>query len=277
MRYFPKYKLFQFRAAYKYLQLGVMYSHKFEYKKSRKLWIQFFTQVDRLFYRDRYAVEHFDAVIAGADIVVGLITAIRMAKSGKRVLVYPDIQDDMFDGYYSLCERRFTTYMQGFEVLAGLDGDISSCEDMISALTTKASSYYDDLGMPLIMVVNEKSTVVTSISENPDGIQDFWLETEMESNRFEKIEYWRGIFANSHEFALLSRDVGLMKRYGTSSPKCLIQSLALIKTSFLSNSFPAKVNCVEFDLSEASNSILNFDQFTFNDRIVDIVETNKIR
>lgn len=274
MRYTPEYRLFQFRAALRYLMIGVKHSKKFEYKRNRPLWLQYLMGVDRLLYRDRYAVEHFDALIAGADPVIGLLSAIKLAKAGRRSLIYPDIQNDMDQSYYDLCKKRFEVYMDGFPALVGMSTDVSSYSEFLTMLAEESSLYVDDKGRPLIMIASEATAIFTGIQD--DEACDFWIESTVGDGN-SRLAYWDCIRQKTNEFCVLSRDIGLMKRYGYTSPKCLIDCDLLIRTSYLGESFPMDFSCKIIDLSESSKSILNFDQFKFNDRIVDIAEINKVK
>lgn len=277
MRYIPKYRLFQFSVAYKYLKMSAEYSSKFEYKRHRNLKLQFVLQLDRILYRDRYAIERFDLMVAGADPLISMLAALKLARTGRRVFVYPDVQDDMTDEYYDICERRYSLFNPGFPRLAGFDTRDSSINDFLNTICEQASGLLDDKGDPLIVVADESCKIVSAGQSGVEHVApgEFWVESKgIVASR--KLKGWDLVRAKSNEFSVLSKDVGWLKRYGNTSPKCLIECNELAITSYLSQSFPVDFSCKSTAFSEASKSILNFDQFTINDRIVDIVELAKL-
>lgn len=277
MRYIPKYRLLQFSVAYKYLKMGAKFSSKFEYKRNRNLILQFALQLDRIFYRDRYAIEKFDLMVAGADPLVSMLAALKLARTGKRVFVYPDVQDGMPDEYYDVCEKRYALFNPGFPKLAGFNTKDSSIVDFLSTICEQASGLFDDKGEPLIVVADENCKIV-SAGQSSEGLEapgEFWVESQ-EIVASSRLKGWDLVRSKSNEFSVLSKDIGWLKRYGTTSPKCLVECSELAITSYLSQSFPVDFSCKSTVFSEASKSILNFDQFTINDRIVDIVELAKL-
>lgn len=270
----PNYKLFQFKIAYKYLKLGAEFSRKFDSKRDVPLWIQFALQVDRLIYRDRYASEHFDTVIFGGDPVVGMLAAIRLAKSGKRVLVYPNMQSDMPSEYYEICHKRFSMFIQGFSRLAGLQGTCVDINEFVKAICDEAFGMVSDNGQPLVYVADLSCEFVTPPSGKDGGVQEFWVESCV--SRSESNMLWDYVRSNSHSFSVMYKDVGFLRWHGETSPKCLLTTNSLVLTSYLGENFPSYFQCHTDVLSEAAKSILSFDQFNINDRIVDIVELAKL-
>ena len=277
MRYIPKYRLLQFSTAFKYLKMSAKYSSKFEYKRNRDLRLQFALQLDRIFYRDRYALERFDLMVAGADPLVSMLAALKLGRTGKRVFVYPDVQDGMLDEYYDVCERRYSLFNPGFPRLAGFDTKDSCIDDFLGSVCEQASSLLDEKGEPLIIVADESCKIV-SAGRSDEGLMapgEFWVESqEVVASR--GLKGWGLVRSKSNELSVISNDVGWIKRYGTTLPKCLIECAEVAITSYLSQSFPVDFSCKATFFSEASKSILNFDQFTINDRIVDIVELAKL-
>lgn len=272
-RYTPNFRLGCFKLGFEHHLLTRLNSSKPTWRD----WLTYIWNIDQPLIDDRYAHEEFDYFIVGDDPLLSLIAGLYLAQAGHRVLLHPSQQDNLFEDYYGMFERRASMIDNFIFARLGFmdfEGE-RNLENLLSLVLAQIQDLNDKAEQPLLMVT-ESTLVFNSFNRADDRVtESFWVGGSTKKQNLRTLSAWDQVERKMARFSVHTVEQGASDK--RASPKCKVTCSNIVATSHFHSSIAVSLKCHVIQLGESARPTVSFDTFTARDRIFDVLELEILR